>query len=806
MKAKFLSIFSSYAVSLLLLSLYAVALAAATLVEKHWGTATARSWIYHSLPLIALQAAIAANFVCAAWRHGYFSRKRWGFLLCHLALIVIMGGALVTHLFGEEGTLFLREGQASDRIKIGNGETATYRSLPFSVRLNDFHMDFYPGSGSPSSYESHVTVTADGESRDACISMNNVLDVQGYRFFQASFSPDGQGSVLSVNHDAAGRRVTYTGYVLLFLGLWAALFGRHSRFMSRWRQLRGTGKGAAMALLLFAAAGAHAQEAAEAKEFVALNAVDKHHALRFGSLTLQDQSGRMMPVNTFASQVLRKLHKDDEVFGLDPDRFLVSLLALPDVWSYVLFIPQPSGELARDYGLASPYCSYAEAFDENGNYKLQAPLEAAFTKMPQERSRLDKDVIQLNDRLSLFNQLINGERLALFPLEGHPESKWFAPGDDLSAFTGKDSLLAAKIMDWYLDEVREGLQSGDWSEADNVVQMIDTYQQAKGGGTVLGRDRVEAEIRYNRLRIFPLCRIGYLAGGGLLLLLSVAGIFAGGRRTRVAEWLTVIAIAAVFAFHTYGIALRGHIAGYAPWSNSYETMVYVAWTMLLGGLIFVRRSRIAFALAALFAGIALFVSGLNWMDPQITPLVPVLQSPWLMFHVAVIVAAYGFFGINFLVGVTNMLLICLHREEGRRNLTADITRLTIVGELALWIGLALMTIGTFLGAVWANESWGRYWGWDPKETWALITMIVYAIVAHLHLCRRTAGVWLFNAASAAAFAAVIMTFFGVNYFLSGMHSYGMSDGLERFFTVVYAVAAAIAALGVASFLRKHQSF
>lgn len=810
MKAKLLSLLSSFTTSLLLMLVYAAALAVATFVEKYYGTATARNWVYHSPLLYTLQAAMAVNFTCAAFRHGYFTRAKWGILLCHLSLVTIMGGALITHLFGEEGTLYLREGQTSDRIKIGNGETATYKSLPFSVRLNDFRMEHYPGSGSPSSYESHVTVITGGKNHEACISMNKVLDVQGYRFFQASFSPDEQGSVLSVNHDVAGRTVTYTGYALLFLGLWAALFGKHSRFTTRWRQLRNLGRNTAVtvAILMLATVpqAALAQDAESAKEIVALRVVSKEHARRFGCLTLQEQNGRMMPVNTFSSEVLRKLHKDNEVFGLSPDRFLISLLALPDVWSYVLFIPQENKELNERYGLSMPYCSYAEAFNENGDYKLQVPIEAAFNKMPQARSRFDKDVLKLNEQFNLFNQLINGQRLAIFPLEGHTGNKWFSPGDSLADFTGKDSLLVAKIFDWYLDEVRESLQSGDWSKADNVVQMIATYQEAKGGNTNLSKEKLEAELKYNNLRIFPLCRIGYLAGGALLLLLAMADLFRSNRWAKATEWVLCTGIAATFAFHTYGIALRGHIAGYAPWSNSYETMVYVAWTMLLGGFLFIRRSRITFALASLFAGITLFVSGLNWMDPQITPLVPVLQSPWLMFHVAVIVAAYGFFGINFLLGITNMTLICLHKDSGKRNLKQDITRLTIVSELALWIGLALMTTGTFLGAVWANESWGRYWGWDPKETWALVTMMVYAIVAHLHLSRRTSGIWLFNAASTLAFTSVVMTFFGVNYFLSGMHSYGMNEGLDHFFTIVYSATAAVIMLIAISYFGKRKIF
>ena len=230
-------------------------------------------------------------------------------------------------------------------------------------------------------------------------------------------------------------------------------------------------------------------------------------------------------------------------------------------------------------------------------------------------------------------------------------------------------------------------------------------------------------------------------------------------------------------------------------------MVYVGWATVLAGLLFVRRSTITFALATLFGGIILFVSSLNWMDPEINPLVPVLKSPWLMFHVAVIVAAYGFFGISCLIGLTNMVMMSILGKKNGEMLKTRITELSIVNEMALWVGLALMTVGTFLGAVWANESWGRYWGWDPKETWALITMVVYAVVAHLHLVKRWNNPWLFNLTSVVAFASVLMTFFGVNYFLSGMHSYGQNDNVNGIFTYLYMALGVVIVLAFLSYKR-----
>ena len=327
---------------------------------------------------------------------------------------------------------------------------------------------------------------------------------------------------------------------------------------------------------------------------------------------------------------------------------------------------------------------------------------------------------------------------------------------------------------------------------------------------------MQAEVKYNQMNIFGKCKVGYLIAGGLLLILSFIRMF---RETKektgpsahpfirqltnlsTYQFLLIAAGLVVFLFHTYGMGMRWYIGGYAPWSNSYETMVYVAWaTVAAGGVL--GRSRITLALAAIFGGIILFVSGLNWMDPQIGTLVPVLKSPWLMFHVAVIVAAYGFFGICCLLGITNMILMGFVNPRTKTLLQTRIKELTLINEMALLIGLAFMTIGTFLGAIWANESWGRYWGWDPKETWALITLVVYAMVEHLRLVRRWYNLWSFNFLTILAFGSVLMTFFGVNYFLSGMHSYGENEQVSNLFNYLFLAIIGILALALWAF-RKH---
>ncbi len=800
MNATLERLFSSFVTAVVLLLLYASGLAVATFIEKYHGSAAAKAMIYYSPLFFLLQFLLVVNFLVIAFKHQYLRLRRWGLLLVHASFIIILLGALVSFLFGEEGILHIREGESTDQMAVREGNQTTFHTLPFTVELKKFTLTRYPGSSSPSSYESDLLVNVDGETHHERVFMNNVLDVKGYRLFQASYDPDERGTVLSVNRDVAGRNITYMGYLVLAIGLIVSLTWKNSRFKILTHRLKVLRSG--MMVMIAVGVALSVSVSAKGETSPMLDAVQKYavsqeHAAKFGALPIQSYSGRMMPVGTFSSEILRKLHKSDKIGRLNSDQFLLSLLAMPDMWMRVPFISLSNPELASRFDLTDGECAYLQVFDKNGNYKLQEKLEEAYNKMPAQRTRFDKDLLKLDEQVNIFHQLINYQMLNLFPKEDDPNHKWYAAGDDLSAFTGKDSMFVSRIMEWYLAEVQDALQSGDWSKADEVVGMISTYQQAKNKTLDISSEKISAELRYNKLEVFRWCKIGYLITGGLLLILSFVMLFRQQRWMKFGVRILGMGVLLIFLYHTYGMGLRWYIGGYAPWSNSYETMVYVAWATILGGLLFATRSRVTFALATLFGGIILFVSGLNWMDPEINPLVPVLKSPWLMFHVAVIVAAYGFFGISCLIGLTNLVLISIGKENTPR-LNARIKELTIVNEMSLWVGLALMTVGTFLGAVWANESWGRYWGWDPKETWALITMVVYAVVTHLHLVRCLYSDWLFNLCSTVAFSSVLMTFFGVNYFLSGMHSYGQNDNVHGIFIYLYAVLAIVVVLAVVS--------
>lgn len=754
------SLISSYKTTIALLSLYALSMAIATFIEKYSGTEIAKIAIYHSPLFFILQLFLVINFVAVLLERKLFRSGKWGFFTIHLAFIIILAGALTSHIFGKEGAIHLREGDKSEYMIIRSNKGESERKLPFGMELIKFTLKRYPGSSSPSSYESLIRVhDKDGKSFESLISMNNVLDYKGYRFFQASFDKDEKGSILSINQDVAGRNVTYTGYILLVIGFILSFTGKNTRFRQLSRNLKQLKKSAAAGLiLLFFSLSANAQDNSikDLYNLFQKNAVPVEHAAHFGALPLQSLDGRIEPVSAFSSEVLRKLHRSDKIGNLNSDQFLLSLIAMPDMWMQLPFITLKNKKIASHFGLTSGQCAYIELFDEEGNYKLQRDLDAIFAKPPSARSHFDKDLIKFDEQINIFYQLATDQMLNIFPIPDDTNHKWSATNE---------------LLDSYLENIVLALKTGDWRPAEQSLKAISDYQE-KNTSIQINKQRLKAELLSGRLNIFRQCKKIYLIFGGILLVFAFVSLFKRNKFLKIGIISLITLITLGLLYHIFGIALRCYIAGYAPWSNAYETMVYVAAITVAAGLLFARQSTITLALATLFGGIILFVSGLNWMDPQISPLVPVLKSPWLMIHVAVIVAAYGFFGIGFLLGLTNLNLMLFNRKKKYPVLSQRLGELTIINEMALLAGLALMTTGTFVGAVWANESWGRYWGWDPKETWALITLVVYAIALHLRLLKIWDNPKALNWASVIAFASVLMTYFGVNYYLTGMHSYG----------------------------------
>lgn len=803
-----LKFLSSYRATIVLLLIYSLGLALATLVEKQMSTEAAKMLVYYSPLFIFLQFLLVLNFLLLLLRRNWFRQKKWALLVVHFALVIIMTGALTTFLFGKEGQVRIREGEKVNEMVMHTSKGVRTEKLPFELELVEFTLNRYPGSRSPSSYESELRVHVDGEVREARVFMNNVLDLKGYRFFQASYDQDEMGTVLSVNRDVAGRAITYTGYLLLMIGFVMMFVMPNSRFRHLIVRLKETreqaGKVLPFLVLTILPLVSNGQEVLNqpVAEAIGRNAVPPAHAARFGALPVQFR-GRMMPMNTFSSEILRKVHKETRFRGLNADQFLLGLFSMPQTWARVPIVAVSNEEARARYSLPEGYVPYVSFFDEQGQYRLLPHLQEIHHKPARERTAAEKELVNLDERVNIMYQLFSHTLPGIFPDPADPTHTWYAPGDDLAHFQEADSLFVSRTFAGYLSEVTRSIQSGDWSKPDEMLEQIEAYQLKNDKASLINPAKLRAEIRYNNMNIFGRSRVGYLALGGLLLVVVMMQLLNERPWLHYTSLALTAGIVMVFLYHMTGMGLRWYVAGHAPWSNSYETMVYIAWATVLAGLIFGQKSTITLALATLFGGVILFVSGLNWMDPQINTLVPVLKSPWLMFHVAVIVAAYGFFGISFLLGVTNLSLMAF--TKGDLPVTYRIKELSIINNLSLLVGLALMTTGTFLGAIWANESWGRYWGWDPKETWALITVVVYTLVTHLHLVKKWSSAWLFNLLSVLAFSSVLMTFLGVNYFLSGMHSYGQTDGLSAVFRYIAIAFILVGILGILSY-RRHSRF
>ena len=717
-------------------------------------------------------------------------------------------------------TLLGGKGFTADPKKISVGGLDFYLQygslpleLPFSIRLNDFIAEKYPGTEkSYASFMSKITVE-ESTPFDYDIYMNHILDHKGYRFFQASFDPDEKGTILSVNHDWWGTWITYIGYFLLYLSMIGIFFIGKTRFKELAKTLdkiQKQKKKLALMLLLISTTFAQGQlieqphrNTIDFDSIIQADAFSKDHAEMFGSLIIQDAGGRMKPANTFSSELLRKVSKSDTYNGLNADQVLLSILNSPVVWYNVPIIYLKRGNDSLRNLISVPktakYAALLSFFDQEGNYKLASPLEEAYrAAVPNQ---FQKDFIELDRRVNLLYSALEGKIMRIFPVPNDENNRWVSyPELTENRFQGQDSLYVHNILPLYFQSLRLAKQDGNYAQAENLLESVHGFQKKFGSSVMPSKEKVKAEIRYNKYDIFKRLYSGYIYVGTLFFLILIFQIFYNtkGIRALVIGFRGMLLF--LFVLHTLGLIARWYISGHAPWSDAYESMIYVAWATQFFGLVFGRKSDLTMASTAFVAGMILMIAHWNWMDPAIANLVPVLDSYWLMIHVAVIVGSYGPFALGMIIGTVALLLMILSSEANKKRIQLQIKELTVINELALTVGLIMLTIGNFLGGMWANESWGRYWGWDPKETWALISIMVYAFVIHMRLIPGLRSPWLFNLMSILAFASILMTYFGVNFYLVGLHSYASGDKIITPSFVYYALVI-VAFLGTISYFR-----
>lgn len=693
--------------------------------------------------------------------------------------------------------------------------------LPFQIQLNDFIADKYPGTEkSYSGFESRVTVLDPEKKFDARIFMNNILDHKGYRFFQASFDPDEKGTVLSVNHDYWGTLITYIGYFALFFAMLAILWDKHTRFADLRRKLAAVkAKKAKLltVLLLLLSFGSFAQHAHNQQKPITPKEVDsllgkykvsEAHAAKFGRLIIQDEGGRMKPVNTFSSELLRKVSKSDVYKDMNSDQVFLSMTQFPSAWFEVPLIYLKSGNdsIRKLIGIGSKdkYAPFIKFFDEKGNYKLSPYLDEAYKAAVPDQ--FQKDFIEADRKVNLLNSALSGSILKIFPIPNDPNNKWVSYLElNHTGMKGIDSTFTRQILPIYLLSVRNAVETKNYKEADFYLGGINKFQHRYGAKVMPSEDRISSEITYNKYDIFKKLYYLYMLTGVLMLLFTIVNIFFEKKAMRYVINAFHVLIGLFFLLHTAGLVARWYISGHAPWSDAYESMIYVAWATMFFTLIFSRKSKLTIAAGTFVASMILMIAHWNWMDPSIANLQPVLNSYWLMIHVAVIVASYGPFTLGMVLGVVSLVLMLFANENNKVKMNLNIKEITYINEMALTIGLVMLTIGNFLGGQWANESWGRYWGWDPKETWALISIMVYAFVIHARFVPALRGKWIFNLMSIVAFYSIMMTYFGVNFYLTGLHSYASGDKVVTPSFVYWSVAIVVI-LGFFSYIKYKKVF
>lgn len=724
-----------------------------------------------------------------------------------------------------------------DGLNIMAGFGPKVYNTPFALKLDDFVMETYPGSSSPSAYESHVKIIDGGKQTPYKIYMNHVLNHGGYRFFQASFDPDRMGTVLSVNHDFWGTMISYLGYNLLFLGMFIIFFWKGTHFWKLNKMLKDVNKKrAATVILLLLSLGLNAQkiethgttdgsrehihvegdnhshaQAPEmgqqqavpqqnslaaplnkmrlisADEIIARNKISKEHADKFGYLLVQNFEGRIVPINTEALDVLRKLYKKDEFKGTDgksltANQWFLSVNTDTPSWTMVPIIKvgTKGGDELKNKTKADEegYTSLMNLFpaDANGNltYILEHDYNIAFRKKPAEQTNYDKEIISVNERVQIFNEFFSGQFMRIVPVKNDPNHTWHSWLDQKF----EPDMESQQVMGPYFAEALAAQKSGDWSKADAELVKLSDYQQKWGKSVVPSKSKVDLEVFMNKVNINFKLLIFYTLIGGLLLLLGFVDLFKPNKMlSKVIKVIIVLGLVG-YLFHFLGLVARWYISGHAPWSNGYEAIIFISWVGISAGLLLYRNSNALIPAAGFMVAVIMmgFAHGGSALDPQITPLVPVLKSYWLIVHVAIITSSYGFFALSMIIAVISLVFYIISSKKTYKiHHDTTLKELVIVSEMSLTIGLFALTVGNFLGGIWANESWGRYWSWDPKETWAFISIMVYAFVLHMRLVPGLRSKWAFHVATMFAFCSMVMTYFGVNYYLTGLHSYAAGD-------------------------------
>lgn len=739
-----------------------VCMAAATIVEKSQGTDYAHAHYYGAWWFILIWAVLAA---LGAFYIIKRKVKCASTLALHLSFIIILAGALLTHISAKRGMIHLRIGQPTNTYMTQDEEQGMKEEqLPFSLCLQKFEAKMHDGTNAVADYSSKFTVIDGGDKSEGEVSMNNIYSHRSYRLYQSSYDEDGKGSVLAINADPYGIPVTYTGYALLFISLVWMLFDPKGGYRKLLKSplLK---KGALMTALILSMGNIQTLHAESATSNLQNAVLPKETAEKFGELHIL-YNDRICPVQTFALDFCKKLYGARSYQGLTAEQVLSGWVFYGNTWANEPFIKIKSGEMKTAMNLPD-YASLNTFFNrEMGGYTIGQYVQEYYNG---QQDKFHQQAADIDSKIQIIMELREGISLKVLPYtftknvkatKDHPFIKagtttWFAPVDKLPlAVEHQHALYIRNVFSLLNGDVK----AGNISRVNEFFVKMKKYQEVSSGNSLPTATQYKAE-RINNA--FPFATILFMANLtlGFIALFYTIYRMMKKREIKVLNIALPILLGVSFLALTFGLALRWIISGNIPMSNGYESMLTVAWFVMLISILMQLRIRIVMVFGFLISGFFLLVSHINQMDPAIGQMMPVLNSPLLSIHVSIIMMSYALLSLTFICGIMG---ICLrsHGEE-----------LQALSRIFLYPALTTMGFGIFIGAIWANVSWGNYWSWDSKETWALITFMIYAVVVHTQSLPVFRKPLVYHIYITLAFLSIAMTYFGVNYFLTGMHSY-----------------------------------
>lgn len=739
-----------------------VCMAAATIVEKSQGTDYAHAHYYGAWWFILIWAVLAA---LGAFYIIKRKVKCASTLALHLSFIIILAGALLTHISAKRGMIHLRIGQPTDTYMAQDEEQGMKEEkLPFSLCLQKFEAKMHDGTNAVADYSSKFTVIDGGDKSEGEVSMNNIYSHRSYRLYQSSYDEDGKGSVLAINADPYGIPVTYTGYALLFISLVWMLFDPKGGYRKLLKSplLK---KGALITALILSMGNIQTLHAESATGNLQNAVLPKETAEKFGELHIL-YNDRICPVQTFALDFCKKIYGARSYQGLTAEQVLSGWVFYGNTWANEPFIKIKSGEMKTAMNLPD-YASLNTFFNrEMGGYTIGQYVQEYYNG---QQDKFHQQAADIDGKIQIIMELREGISLKVLPYtftknvkatKDHPFIKagtttWFSPVDKLPQAVEQQHALYIKNV---FSLLNGDVKAGNISRVNEFFVKMKKYQEVSSGNSLPTATQYKAE-RINNA--FPFATILFMANLtlGFIALFYTIYRMTKKRDIKALNIALPILLGVSFLALTFGLALRWIISGNIPMSNGYESMLTVAWFVMLISILMQLRIRIVMVFGFLISGFFLLVSHINQMDPAIGQMMPVLNSPLLSIHVSIIMMSYALLSLTFICGIMG---ICLrsHGEE-----------LQALSRIFLYPALTTMGFGIFIGAIWANVSWGNYWSWDSKETWALITFMIYAVVVHTQSLPVFRKPLVYHIYITLAFLSIAMTYFGVNYFLTGMHSY-----------------------------------